>query len=68
MATVVKFTRRPVSVVPSGTVKKSFGKGYRQVLGSSGSQGQVVRSHGQLQSEPQTAVPPHEEPGGSHCS
>src|SRR5262249_3485711 len=68
MATVGKLTRRPVSVVGSATVKKSFGNGYRQTLGSRKSHGQVSTVHGQVQSLPQVDVLPHEEPGGSHSS
>ena len=68
MATSGKWTRRPVSVLPSATVNQSLGKGYRQTLGSRKSQGQALRSHGQVQSLRQSALPPHDDPGTSHCS
>src|SRR2546422_9433778 len=68
IATVVKLTRFPVSVVPSATVKKSLGNGYRHTAGSRKSHGQLPGTHGHVQSDWQTWLPPQEEPGGSHCS
>src|SRR5207249_3433004 len=61
-------TRFPLSVVPSATVKKSLGNGYRHTAGSRKSHGQLPGTQGHVQSDWQTWLPPHDEPGGSHCS
>src|SRR5215813_4823808 len=61
MLATAKCTRLPVSVDGSSIVKRSFGKGYRQTAGSSGSQGQV-------QSALHETKAPQVEPAPSHCS
>ena len=51
MSETWRFSRRPVSVVPSATVKWSFGQGWRHTAGSSGSHAASAGADGKQRDE-----------------